>query len=144
MSEASIIQGVELKYVLLADSANLTENKRLNVLGVFDQINVPDGELPYVHPMLSVVIFAQGTKEDDGKAFDFTLAIQHEESGKILAQLPGTLTINNSSVSRPRFNQGFAIAFVEFKDFGSHLFIVDAGKYGKQSAFLEIADPRGG
>lgn len=45
---------MEVTLALLADAANATANNKLNVLGVFSQLNPP--VLPYQHPAMTLVL----------------------------------------------------------------------------------------
>lgn len=51
-------------FAVFADAANLSQEGKLNILGVFDAVQV--GGFPTVHPRSSFVVRLKGTSEDEG------------------------------------------------------------------------------
>ena len=56
---------MHIAFALFADAANLSQEGKLNILGVFDAVQV--GGLPTVHPRATVVVHLKGTAEDAGR-----------------------------------------------------------------------------
>lgn len=56
---------MHVSFALFADAANLSQEGKLNVLGVFDAVQV--GTLPAVHPRAHLVVRLKGTRLDAGK-----------------------------------------------------------------------------
>lgn len=55
---------MHVSFALFADAANLSQEGKLNVLGVFDAVHV--GSLPAVHPRATLVVRLKGTTADVG------------------------------------------------------------------------------
>ena len=55
---------MHIAFALFADAANLSQEGKLNILGVFDAVQV--GALPSVHPRATVVVRLKGTPADAG------------------------------------------------------------------------------
>jgi hypothetical protein len=55
---------MRISFALFADAANLSQEGKLNVLGVFDAVQV--GQLPTIHPRAHVVARITGTRGDAG------------------------------------------------------------------------------
>ncbi|MEP6835879.1 MAG: hypothetical protein ABJB74_20995 [Gemmatimonas sp.] len=55
---------MHVSFALFADAANLSQEGKLNVLGVFDAVHV--GSLPAVHPRATLVVRLKGTVADVG------------------------------------------------------------------------------
>jgi hypothetical protein len=55
---------MHVTFALFADAANLSQEGKLNILGVFDAVQV--GQLPTVHRNASLVMRLKGTTEDAG------------------------------------------------------------------------------
>lgn len=55
---------MQLSFALFADAANLSQEGKLNVLGVFDALQV--STLPAVHPRAHLVVHLKGTVLDVG------------------------------------------------------------------------------
>ena len=56
---------MQVAFALFADAANLSQEGKLNVLGVFDALQV--GSLPAVHPRAHLVVHLKGTLTDVGR-----------------------------------------------------------------------------
>lgn len=55
---------MHVSFALFADAANLSQEGKLNVLGVFDAVHV--ASLPAVHPRATLVVRLKGTAADVG------------------------------------------------------------------------------
>ena len=55
---------MHIAFALFADAANLSQEGKLNILGVFDAVQV--GALPSVHPRATVVVRLKGSPADAG------------------------------------------------------------------------------
>lgn len=55
---------MHVSFALFADAANLSQEGKLNVLGVFDAVHV--GTLPAVHPRATLVVRLKGSAADIG------------------------------------------------------------------------------
>ena len=55
---------MHLSFAVFADAANLSQEGKLNVLGVFDALQV--GGFPAVHPRATLVVRLKGGREDAG------------------------------------------------------------------------------
>src|SRR5688500_1557336 len=56
---------MQVAFALFADAANLSQEGKLNVLGVFDALQV--GTLPAVHPRAHLVVHLKGSPSDVGR-----------------------------------------------------------------------------
>ena len=55
---------MHISFALFADAANLSQEGKLNIMGVFDAVQV--GQLPAVHPRAHLVVRLKGTRADIG------------------------------------------------------------------------------
>jgi len=55
---------MHVSFALFADAANLSQEGKLNILGVFDALQV--AALPAVHPRAHLVLHIKGTGADVG------------------------------------------------------------------------------
>jgi len=55
---------VHLSFALFADAANISQEGKLNILGVFDALQV--GALPAVHPRATLVVRLKAQEGDEG------------------------------------------------------------------------------
>jgi hypothetical protein len=56
---------MQVSFALFADAANLSQEGKLNILGVFDALQVTT--LPAVHPRAHLIVHLKGTSIDAGK-----------------------------------------------------------------------------
>ncbi|HVB31660.1 MAG TPA: hypothetical protein VNE60_09075 [Gemmatimonadaceae bacterium] len=56
---------MHVSFALFADAANVSQEGKLNILGVFDALQV--GTLPAVHPRAHLVVHLKGTSLDIGQ-----------------------------------------------------------------------------
>ena len=55
---------MHVTFALFADAANLSQEGKLNILGVFDAVQV--GTLPTLHPRATLVVRLKATRDDVG------------------------------------------------------------------------------
>jgi hypothetical protein len=55
---------MHVSFALFADAANLSQEGKLNILGVFDAVQV--GGVPSVHPRATIVVRLKGSPADSG------------------------------------------------------------------------------
>jgi hypothetical protein len=56
---------VHVSFALFADAANLSQEGKLNILGVFDAVQV--ASIPSVHPRAHLVVRLKGSSQDAGR-----------------------------------------------------------------------------
>ena len=55
---------MHVQFALFADAANVSQEGKLNILGVFDALHV--GQLPTIHPRATYVVRVKAVAEDEG------------------------------------------------------------------------------
>jgi hypothetical protein len=55
---------MHVQFALFADAANVSQEGKLNILGVFDALHV--GQLPAIHPRATYVVRVKAVAEDEG------------------------------------------------------------------------------
>jgi hypothetical protein len=55
---------MHVSFALFADAANISQEGKLNILGVFDSVHV--GQLPALHPRATFVVRLKATPQDTG------------------------------------------------------------------------------
>jgi len=56
---------MQVQFALFADAANVSQEGKLNILGVFDALQV--GQLPSLHPRATFVVRIKAVAEDEGQ-----------------------------------------------------------------------------
>lgn len=62
---ARVLLGMHVSFALFADAANISQEGKLNILGVFDALQV--GQLPALHPRAHLVVRLKGGAPDIGR-----------------------------------------------------------------------------
>jgi hypothetical protein len=80
---------MHVSFALLADGANISQEGKLNILGVFDAVQV--ASLPTVHPRAHLVVRLKGRRADAGA---HTLALRWvNPAGEVLWSTSGQLGV---------------------------------------------------
>lgn len=109
----------------LADEANVSQEGKLNVMGVFDRIAAP--AYPIVHPRLVFAFRVQAEYEDSGRPFPIRVRLEDEDGGTLFE---ATGEIVAPMVPPGEFlgaNQLFSLVGVQFPHPGTYRFVVNVG-----------------
>jgi hypothetical protein len=110
---------------LLADEANVSQEGKLNVMGVFDRIAAT--AFPTVHPKMVFVFRVQAEYSDQGRAFPVRVRLI-DDDGASLFEANGEIAA--PPVAPGEFltaNQVFTLVGVQFPRPGSYKFLVNLG-----------------
>lgn len=129
--------------ILVADYANLTADGKLNVMGIFRQVNAR--KFPAVHPFLTVIVKLQA---DLGEELDRTralgLKLLDEDANEIVSIQKEFRFPNRHVGPQPEFNAIFALNNVRFPAPGHYEFVVlvDNDHKGASSLYVnQIGEP---
>jgi hypothetical protein len=110
----------------LADEANVSQEGKLNVLGIFDRIAAPS--FPTMHPRMVFAFRVQAEYADAGRGFDVRVRLIDEDGGVIFEAngeiVPPALQPGSFSTA----NQVFTLVGVQFPQPGMYKFIVNVGE----------------
>lgn len=123
---------MKIQMAVLADEANVSQEGKLNLMGIFDRIAAP--EFPIVHPKMVFAFRVEAEYGDSGRAFPVRVAMENEDGaalfdaeGEIVA--PGVPPGEFSTA-----NQIFALVGVQFPAPGMYRFIVRVGDGARAEA----------
>lgn len=120
---------------VLADEANVSQEGKLNLMGIFDRIAA--AEFPVIHPKMVFAFRVEADSGDSGRAFPVRVAMQ-DEDGTVLFEAEGELMA--PPVPPGEFttaNQVFALVGVHFPRPGTYRFVVRVGDSARhEAAFL--------
>jgi len=113
---------MQIRIAALADYTNITENKKLNILGIFSQIYAIS--TPAVHPQMQLVVqFAFYPAETGEK--NIRIILQDLDANPILS-LDGKANIPHPEGPDPVVvNQVIALQNVVFPKYGSYEFVIE-------------------
>lgn len=131
---------VEVTVAVLADYANVSQDGKLNIMGIFQEINPPF--LPFPMPQMYLVLsFSAGPAEFD-TARDIRIPLLHSDGQEILGmeaqmQIPRP----KRAGSRAYINQAIGLTGVQFERAGDYAFSILIGDDEKASVPLHVNDP---
>lgn len=133
-------KGMEKVLAVVADFASTTADGKLNVMGVFQEINPP--ELPFVLPQFFLVLSFASPRDDAGLTLDVRINLVNSSHEKML-------TIGGeSSVPQPRGNEELlytnqiaGLAGLTFFQPGKHEFQVTVNGQQKATIPLSVNPP---
>lgn len=113
---------MEVKLALLADYANLTNDGKLNILGVFDVVRVV--QFPAIHPQMQLVLRlgAQYAERDRPQRVEISL---DDPDGRTLLRVGAELMFQGGTPGRMSYaDQILTFAGLRFERPGGHTFNV--------------------
>ena len=113
---------MQLRIAALADYTNITDNGKLNILGIFSQIHA--STVPATHPQMQFVVqFAFEPVETGEKAI--RIALQDDDGNELLA-MEGKLSLPRPASADPVVvNQILVLQNVVFPRYGSYEFVIE-------------------
>lgn len=107
---------MELRYALLADFANATQEGKLNVIGIFDRLYAM--QFPAVHRQLSLITSIETEAEDEGNQRELHIQLINADA-VVLTELRGDI---NFGIGKHVFNQIHVFQDLQFNNPGSYQF----------------------
>lgn len=123
---------MKIPMAVLADEANVSQEGKLNLMGIFDRIAA--AEFPVVHPKMVFAFRVEAEFGDSGRAFPVRVSME-DEDGAALFQAEGEMM--SPPVPPGEFstaNQIFALVGVQFPRPGIYRFVVTVGDNARTEA----------
>ena len=134
---------METKLAVLADFASITREGKLNILGIFDEINPP--KLPAQLPIFYVVIsYEAGPAEFETEKS--TQIAMTDADGNVMVRLEQKITVPRASRpgTRSTMNQISGIVGLPFPRAGDYQFAILIDGREDKTVRLRINEPREG
>jgi hypothetical protein len=117
---------LKIPLAFLADEANISQDGKLNVLGVFDRIAA--AFFPTVHPKMVFGFRVQAEFADAGRSFAVVVRLVDEDGGALFEAMGEILAPPVAPGEFFTANQVFALVGVQFAQPGTFKFIVAVGE----------------
>lgn len=132
---------MKIPMALLADEANVSQEGKLNVMGVFDRISAAN--FPIVHPKMVFIFRVQADYGDAGQLFPVRVRLMDADGG--------TLFDATGEIAAPRVgpgevltaNQIFALVGIQFPQPGDYKFVVHVGDLPPHETPLTVSQAKG-
>jgi hypothetical protein len=133
---------VQVKLALLADYANVTAEGKLNILGIFDRINVT--EIPAVHPQMHLILRLEAHPAERGRPHNVEIRL-HDPDGDTVFEVRGDFVPQGRPGETIATNQILTLNNLQLSKPGGYTFVVLVNNDLKMELPLavEVAPPAG-
>jgi hypothetical protein len=118
---------------LLADSANVSQEGKLNLLGIFENIHAVT--FPATHPMLALVFSVEGDTGDAGREHSLVIDLI-DSDGKQIANINGKVKFGTPKGGKVSHNQIVVFGNLKFPKPGMYEFKIIIN--GEERAFVPL------
>jgi hypothetical protein len=110
-----------VKLAVLADYANVTSDGKLNILGIFDRMNVVN--LPAVHPQMNLVLRLEAHPAEHGRAHPVEIRL-HDPDGQTVFEVSGEIVPQGEPGEAVSTNQILTLNNLQLNKTGGYTFVV--------------------
>jgi hypothetical protein len=129
---------MEKLLVVVADYANMTDNHKLNIMGLFNEINPP--VYPYRHPSMFLIFKMRAELGEYGTTKTLTVKLFDADGHELLA-IPQEIKIPEiKDGKRPEINGVLGLNNLLFEKEGNYVFVILANGDPKGDVSI-IANP---
>jgi hypothetical protein len=131
---------MEVTLAVLADYANVSQNGKLNIMGIFQEVHPP--ELPFQLPQMYLVVSFEAGPAEFGSAKDIRFALLDSDGNEMLA-LAGQTTVPHPDRpgSRAYINEVIGLNGIAFERPGDYGFSILVQGETKGTVELHINEP---
>lgn len=112
---------MQVKLALLADYANVTAEGKLNILGVFDHINVND--VPAVHPQMHLILRLEAHPAERDRTHNVEIRL-HDPDGQTVFEVKGDIVPHGMPGQTIATNQILTLNNLQLAKTGGYTFVV--------------------
>jgi hypothetical protein len=131
---------MDVTVAVLADYANVSQDGKLNIMGIFEEINPP--VLPFALPQMYLVLsFSAGPAEAD-TVRNIRIPLLHSDGQEIFS-LKAQMRVPkaNRPGSRAYMNEAIGLAGLKFAQAGDYAFHILIGDDEKATVPLHVNEP---
>jgi len=135
---------MDVNLALLADYANVSQDGKLNIMGIFQEVNPP--VLPFQLPQMYLVISFVAGPAEFGSTKNIRIALLESDGSEMLT-LEGEMEVPRQvprPESRAYMNQVIGLNGVTFHRPGDYAFSILVGGETKETIGLHVNEPTGG
>jgi hypothetical protein len=126
---------MQVKLALLADYANVTAEGKLNILGIFDRINVQ--AMPAVHPQMHLILRLEAHPAERGRPHNVEIRL-HDPDGQTVFEVEGEIVPQGETGLTIATNQILTLNNLQLTKTGGYAFIVFVNNDLKMEVPLDV------
>ena len=126
---------MQVKLALLADYANVTAEGKLNILGIFDRINVQ--EIPATHPQMHLILRLEAHPAERNRPHNVEIRL-HDPDGQTIFDVSGDMVPMGVGGQNTATNQILTLNNLQITKTGGYTFVVLVNNDLKSEVPLEI------
>ncbi len=131
---------IQIALALLADGANISQEGKLNILGVFERISTQS--VPAAHPQMQLVMILEADRGDADKDHRMEIELMDEDGNKLLA-IGGSLKFSAPPPGEQiKINHAIQLNNLHFEKFGTYEFKILINNEVRKSVPLTITKAR--
>lgn len=112
---------MQVKLALLADYANVTAEGKLNILGIFDRINVVD--VPAVHPQMHFILRLEAHPAERDRTHNVEIRL-YDPDGQTVFEVKGDIVPHGEAGHTIATNQILTLNNLQLTKTGGYTFVV--------------------
>jgi hypothetical protein len=112
---------MQIKLAVLADYANVTAEGKLNILGIFDRINV--SQVPAVHPQMHLILRLEAHPAERDRQHKVEIRL-HDPDGQTVFEVKGDIVPSGPPGQTIATNQILTLNNLQLEKPGGYMFIV--------------------
>jgi hypothetical protein len=131
---------MEVTLAVLADGANVTQDGKLNILGIFHALGAQS--YPATHPQMFLVVCFEATRSEEGKNKKVEIQLADDDGQKLFAVEAAVHIPQGAPGQRIRMNQILALNNVRFPKPGDYVFNILIGDDHKAAVDLKLVEAK--
>ena len=112
---------MNVRLAVLADYANVTGDGKLNILGIFDRINLL--QIPAVHPQMHLVLRIEAHPSELNRTYAVEIRLQ-DPAGAIIFEVKGEIVPRGEPGQIVSTNQILTLNNLQLEKIGEYTFVV--------------------
>jgi hypothetical protein len=129
---------MQVRFALVADYAVISQENKLSILGIFDEINPP--VLPFVMPQMFLCASLQGEASEAGREFTMEVLLWDSDGNQIIAT-ERPFRFAPAVRGRTVHNEVMGVAGLPFSRAGDYGFIIRVNGEERHRVTLHVNEP---
>ena len=112
---------MQVKLAVLADYANVTSDGKLNILGIFDRINLV--QVPAVHPQMHLILRLEAHPAERDRSHMIEIRL-HDPEGSTIFEVKGDIVPHGDGAQPISTNQILTLNNLQLEKIGAYNFVI--------------------